>query len=274
MDQYTVSSKYSAPVQQNKAENYVVLFAGGGGVESNQVRYYVNFAYTYEFLVENYGIPKDHIYVLYADGTNRGGDFIQNGVLYNSTMDYANGSHVYEASQSNLQSVMNELARKIDSNDHLVVYVYDHGSDPYDGDRNKKGQEVICLWRFNCMSDGITGQEFNSMISSVNAGYQTYLFAQCYAGGILDALNFSRSGIKMYGAAADNHYSPSTSYINHETGIGVGGFAYQVMKAFYNGIQNTSEFYNYVVTENYSYQTGKDKPYQRGNTNFQIFAQA
>lgn len=274
MEQYTVSSKYSAPVQQNKAENYVVLFAGGGGVDSNAMRYHANFVNTYEFLVENYSIPRDHIYVLYADGTNRNGDFILNGTLYNSKMDYANGSHIYEASQSNLQRVMNELATKTDSNDHMLVYVYDHGGDPYDGITSQKGQEVICPWDFSAWSDGITGQEFNSMISSVNAGYQTYLFAQCYAGGILDALNFSRSGIKMYGAAADNHYSPSTSRVNTETGIGIGGFAYEVMRAFYDGVENTGEFYNYVVTENYSYRVGKDAPYQRGNTNFQIFAQS
>ncbi len=272
MESYTVKAEYTAPTSSNRAENYVVLFAGGGGVESNKVRYYVNFARVYNLLVQNYDIPKDHIYVLYADGTSGSADLIVNGSLMTSDMSYANGSHVYEASKTNLQRVMNELAGKTDSNDHLMVYVFDHGYDPDDGNSNSRGKEVICPWQFNRVSDGITGQEFNSLVSKVKAGYQTYLFAQCYAGGILDALNFSRSGIKTYGAAADTHYSGSTSYTN-SSGASVAGFEYEVERALSSEIQNTREFDKFVITDNYARRSGDDDPYAKGD-NFQIFAQA
>lgn len=272
MDNYTVNASYTAPVETNQAENYVVLFAGGAGLANNQKRYYYNFGYVYTLLTEQYNIPKDHIYLLYADGTNSGADFLYNGTLYNSSMAYADGSHVYAATKSNFQTVMRTLAGITDSNDHLLMYTYDHGSGT-EGATSVRGEERICTWDY--FSDGgISGVEYNQMVSAIQAGYQTHLFAQCYAGGILDALNMSDSSKKIYGAAADTHYSTSTSYTDRASGIGTAGFAYEVYRALYNNVSNTGELGQYLITDNYARQAGDDNPYQRGNTNFQIFAQS
>ncbi len=272
VDSYAVRATYSAPVPTNSAENYVVLFAGGAGLSSNRPRYYYNFRSVYEALVENYDIPRNHIYVLYADGTSSNADYMLNGASYNSNMSYANGSHVYSASKSNFTSVMRSLAEVADSNDHLLVYVYDHGSGEED-DRNRRGEERICTWDF--YSDGgISGSEYNNLMRSVGAGYQTHLFAQCFAGGILDALDMSSGSKRVYGAASDTHYSPAISRVNTSTGVGNGGFAYEVLQAFSDGVNNTGNLAQYVITNNYSRQQGFDAPYERGNTNFQIFAQA
>lgn len=276
MDSYTAKAEYTAPAVTNRAENYVVLFAGGGVLEDNHVRYYFNFYDTYNFLVENYGIPKDHIYVLYADGSNTAADTIFRGELANSDMSFANGSHVYEATKEKLQSVMNELARKTDSNDHLLVYVYDHGTDLYDGDTASRGYEYIVPHFDNPqnprLSECISGAEFNSMVQDIKAGYQTYLFAQCYSGGILDALNMNRTGIKMYGAASDTHYDVASSWVDAD-GVAVGGFAFETARALYKEVQNTYDFNEYLIDANYSKEEGVDQPYAKG-ANFQIFAQA
>ena len=230
-------------------------------------------------MVEKYNIPRDHIYLLYADGDNADGDFYLNGDFYNSSMTYAAGSHVYEATKANFKSVTESVAKLTDANDHLLVYVYDHGSgvDIEDNPNAKSitGEERICTWTYR-RDGGISGAEYNSWMSKISAGYQTHLFAQCFAGGILDALNMQSGDKKIYGAAADTHYSPSTSYVNPQTGIGSGGFAYEVMMALNNGVNNTSSLAKYVITDNVAQQRGKDDPYYRTNANsgFQIFAQA
>lgn len=273
MDSYAVTAEYTAPKPVNPEENYVVLFAGGYNKYNNYARYYYNLKSVYESLVANYNIPKDHIYVIYADGTNPALDYrpySEASDYYNSDMTYANGSYVGAGTSDNLRNVLSELSRITDSNDHLLVYVYDHGSG--NNSASVRNEETICTWN----QGGVSGAQFNSWISGISAGYQTYLFAQCYAGGILDAINFNSGSKKIYAAAADTHYSTSTSRISKPTGVDIGGFAYEVRSLFDAGINDTSRIANYVITNNYSRINGNDDPYDKTNysAGFQIFAQA
>ena len=111
-------------------------------------------------------------------------------------------------------------------------------------------------------------------IGGVRTALYNYLFARKHGGKMI--LRIEDTDSQRFVPGAEEYIAESLRWcgIEIDEGVGVGGFAYEVMRSFANDIQNTGEFYNYVVTSNRSYQTGHDDPYQRGNTNFQIFAQS
>lgn len=275
MDNYTVRATYSAPVVTNEAENFVVYFAGGVNISNNTSTFYLNMKDIYAKIMANYDVDPDHVYILYADGTNTGLDSTNavTGASENSDMSFIqSGTHVYSATSANLTSVFNTL-KNTDYNDHLFVYVEDHGSGS--NSSSVTGEEQICCWG----SGRITGADFASMVSGIGAGYQTYLFAQCYSGGILNALNISRissSTAKVYGAAATSHYDQSNYYPSSTTGEEIAGFVYQTRQALNNEVNNTANLASYLITNNPFAINGYDDPYYVTNTpsGFQIFAQS
>lgn len=270
LDSYTINATYTQPVASNPAENYVVMFSGGGDIANNWNTFIENFGGIYSCLRSKYNIPADHIYVLYADGTNSGRDMLHlpTGTAWDTDVEsFCPGAQIYSATKTNLQQVMSKIATLADSNDHVLVYTFDHGGDDNPGNSNSRGKEYIVPWS----GSDIYAGDFAAMASKINAGYQTYLFAQCYSGGILDALNTNRSGIKIFGAAAANHYTTASAGItNNSQGIDIYGFNYQVWNAFYNGISTTQQMTT-CVRQN-PFRNG-DGGYETGS-NFQIFAQA
>ena len=273
-ESYTLSAEYAAPVQTNPKENYAVLFSGGADPANNWNTFIVNFAWVYSALRDEYGIPADHIYVLYADGTNTGTDMLNlaDNKYYNTDVEsFCPGANIYAATESNLRSVMSRIASLADSNDHVLVYTFDHGADTNGDNSSSHGGEVIVPWNPQSTSDYIFASEFASMASNVNAGYQTYLFAQCYSGGILDALNKSRSGINIYGAAAADHWHTASAGItNTSNGADISGFNYQVAYALTQGVSTTSELTTAVRRNPFRASNGG---YETGS-NFQIFARS
>lgn len=269
LNSYTIKVSYTAPASINQAENYFIYFAGGAGYAGNTKAFYLNMKDVYKKISENYDIPADHIYILYADGLNQAPDYEWNGTPTNGAMDFvADGVHVYSATKNNLSEVMS-LLRNTDANDHVLVYTEDHGS----GSNNQsiRGEEVICTWS----GSYISGAEFREMASRIGAGYQTYLFAQCYAGGILDALNIdsiSSSQKKVLAAAADTHYDVS-SYRPSAAGEEIVGFVYNSRQFFATGNNNSNELGRYLVLNN---RFADDHPYYKTNysSGFNIFAQS
>ncbi len=274
MSSYTVSATYTQPTTVNKAENYVVLFSGGGNVSGNWNTFIQNFNFIYTFLRENYDIPADHIYVLYADGLDRGIDMthVSTGREFNTDVEsFCPGAQIFSATERNLRNVMRSVAGKADGNDHVLVYTFDHGTHAGASSSSTLGGEYIVPWNPTSTSDYISGVEFADMAADIDAGYQTYLFAQCYSGGILDAMNLNRSGIKMYGAVASDHRHTASAGITEDSdGVDVYGFNYQVARAFYNEITTTNQMTAYVQTNPFR---DMDGGFERGS-NFQIFAQS
>jgi hypothetical protein len=270
-DSYTVKAEYTAREVTNPAENYVVMFSGGGDAAGNMPTFILNFELIYSSLVEKYGIPEDHIYVLYADGTDSGIDMVtEDNKHYNTDVEsFCPGASIYAATEQNLRTVMKRISELTDSNDHLLVYTFDHGADSAGSNSASHGGEVICPWNPTSSDDYIFANEFAEMASKINAGYQTYLFAQCYSGGILDALNKSRSGIKIYGASAADHWHTARGSINSD-GYDVAGFNFQVAKAFYNGASTTSDITTALQSNPFR---NDDGGYETG-ANFQIFARS
>ena len=247
----------------NSSENYVVMFACNSSLSDNYTWFIENFSDIYSSLRNQYNIPADHIYVLNADGRNSAVDMIDplTGKKYNTNMDaYCPGANIYSATKTNFQSVISTVSSLADSNDHVLVYTFGHGHDGGGANAASHGLEYIEGWD----QKAIYASEFADMVAQINAGYQTYLFAQCYSGGILDALNMNRSGMKIYGAAAANHY---TEAIVAENGV-VSGFHVQVAKAFKNSV-STTDGMTTILKQNP--HRNSDGSFEKGS-NFQIFS--
>jgi Ca2+-binding RTX toxin-like protein len=214
---YTLTIDPGTPPAAN-AQNYVVLFAGGFDAANNHSRYYNNIKGMYQKIAGFGLVPRNNIYVLYADGTGAAVDQNTGSGQINSDMSFAYQSTVLAGTKENLQSVMNTLSAKVDNDDNFLFYSFDHGG----GTNNRPattGEEQLTGW-----GNAIDDEVLAGWLRSINSGHSTYIFTQCFAGGMLDNLLPLRSN--EFGAAATNHYEYSWG----------DGFA----KAFLNGLSATS----------------------------------
>ncbi|MCY2953455.1 MAG: GEVED domain-containing protein [Planctomycetota bacterium] len=181
--------------------NYAVLFAGGANASNNHARYYNNIKDVYNTLVDTHKLAPENIYVLFADGTNVAAD--QNsggGVLINSDMSYA--VNVQSATSANLETTLTTTMKNaVDANDHFFFYSFDHGG----GDNNvpgTTGEESRTTWG-SCVADA----DLADWLGQINAGHSTYVFTQCFAGGMQD--NLLPLPSYEHSSAATNHYEYS-----------------------------------------------------------------
>lgn len=225
--------------------NYAVLFSGGDRAELNYGIYYSNLRRLYDVLTTTYGVRPSDIFIVYADGRDPAPD--QRGSL-NSDMSFA--PNVLSATRDNLRNTLINLSTKVDANDHLFVWTFDHGL----GTPAKPaitGEEVIKGWGAD---QAVTDEEFAVWLQGLQAGqdaatfavpenyagiqaaYTTYAFAQCYAGGMLDNLTPSA---QVFGAASSNHYE--ASYADY--------FAAAFTDALAAGFNNTHQAFAYAFNK-------------------------
>lgn len=190
-------NSYSVSVLPGKSNNsfssktYAVILSGGSTPELNASRYWNDCSFIYKTLRQTYGIPKNNIKVLMSDGKssiadqNVGLSFFPN--LRNSSCDLDGdgiGDVDYSATKDTLVMVLSELKSKLTDDDHLLVFVTDHG-----GKDNTNGESYINLWN----RERIYPTEFANCFNGFNAGYISFVLGQCYSGGFIPALK------------ADNH---------------------------------------------------------------------
>ena len=134
---------------------------------------------------------------------------------------------VIEATKDALQTAVgglnnsskDTLYEKIGKNDSLYVWTFDHGSHPHAGAEalvSKEFEGVNSASLVTWDSTAITSQEFANIFRGVteNAGMSTYAFAQCFAGGLLEALSIDpllANSNKWFGMSATNQYEVSNA---------------------------------------------------------------
>jgi hypothetical protein len=312
------------PAEQNSADNYAVLFVGGVNAGSNHTRYYNSLKGIYEVITNQYGLPRENVYLLYAD---KGQDFDKNAqqelaseignltasqgvrklrefassngfdlsvdqakllwvaltqkslnarqleefkdlysriresqasfyirakgdpakggsgmnivnldILQKSDLSFADGSRLSSGNSPDLRGALSDLSARVDSNDHVFFWTFDHGGFGPIDDLTKNMVDIDGnLWSdgeslqgfnwgrrdvgnkalLNGWGDEIVNTELAQWLAPVieNSGYTTLSYAQCFAGGMLDA---SRSALasaeNAYGMAATNSYEVSNNY--------------------------------------------------------------
>lgn len=173
------------------SKTYAVILSGGLSPADNADRYWNDCSYMYKTLTRNFGLPKENVKVLMSDGKSPGLDRNLNisfsPDLESSPLDLDGDGECdidFSASKDTLAMVFDELKNKLTDNDHLLVFVTDHGG--YDEYNDKS---YINLWN----GERLYPDEFASYFNGFNAGYVSFVLGQCYSGGFIPALK------------ADNH---------------------------------------------------------------------
>ncbi|HWA50643.1 MAG TPA: choice-of-anchor Q domain-containing protein [Dongiaceae bacterium] len=195
--------------------NYAVLFSGGDSPDFNFPYYYSNLKSLYQTITTRYGVKPQNIYVVYADGRDPASD-MKGGV--NGDMTFA--QNVLSATSDNLRTTLLSLSQLADANDHFLFWCYDHGFGATDQPsihdeelvKGWGGDEVISNDQLRVWLQGLSGSDSEATYDvpagyqGIRAGYNTYVFSQCFAGGPLDSLSLDST---HFGMAASNHYEAS-----------------------------------------------------------------
>ena len=163
---------------------------------------------------------------------------------------------VIEATKDALQTAVgglnnsskDTLYEKIGKNDSLYVWTFDHGgyrTAGADGLVSKEFEGEILATLLPWGDGSITGQDFANIFRGVTekAGMSTYVFAQCFAGGLLEAMSTDSSlanSNKWFGMSATNQYEMSLGTY----------FADGIVKGFQGGADTGNELFS-VASNSY-----------------------
>ncbi|MFH1591636.1 MAG: hypothetical protein ABIC95_06965 [archaeon] len=157
---------------QNKREKYAVLVSGYTGP-----RHIENLELAYKTL-RGLGFEEDKIFVLDDDDSNS--DVYP---LYKRT------------TKENVKSTLEELARKVDSNDTFLLYTTNHGgldriSINNEANGGKREEEVSNLSMAN--GDDLYSTELADYLKGINPEVGILVFDQCHSGGFANRLGNGR----------------------------------------------------------------------------------
>ena len=162
---------------------YALILSGGYNKYSNYGRYWNDCSYIYQTLRNKYGIPKNNITLLIADGDNPADDMIKTDWTgYQSSpldLDFDSIADLHlAATKTNVFNILSSYAQSLTSDDHLFIYVIDHGSN------DNSGNSMICLWNQQYLKD----YELAAKLDSINARSINVLLGQCFSGGFVEEL--------------------------------------------------------------------------------------
>ncbi|MDQ7831406.1 MAG: C13 family peptidase [Desulfovibrionaceae bacterium] len=165
------------------ANRYAVIISGGWNQWSNYPRYWNDCAFFYNTLM-HYGFLKDHVTVLFADGTDPAVDR-SDGISSPLDFDGDNLPDInYSATKANIALVFNQLAANLGANDLLYIFTTDHGS-AQDGNVYPYAVPSVTL---NLWGEEITGDELAAEVDKVTAKAVVGIFEQCFSGGLVETL--------------------------------------------------------------------------------------
>ena len=163
---------------------YAVLVNGGRNRLTNHERYWNDCAFLYRTLRQTFRIPKRNITVLMSDGGNPAEDMLRtDGRGFISSPPDLDGDRerdvAYPAGRQTLINVLFDLAMKLTDEDHLFLFVTDHG-----GSDDKTTDSFVWLWDDERLEDYSLASLLGLFrVSSINV-----LMGQCYSGGFIDNL--------------------------------------------------------------------------------------
>lgn len=165
---------------------YAVILSGGVNKLSNYERYWNDCSFIYQTLKNKYGIPKENIIPLMSDGADPTPDMrLTSGGFATQSLDLDfDGQNEIQLSaiKSNVTSTLNKLQSKMHKDDHLFIFVIDHGGSTADN-----ANSYICLWNNETLFD----HELAKMLKPIldNKVNVNVVLGQCFAGGFNDDLS-------------------------------------------------------------------------------------
>ncbi|UCF07914.1 MAG: DUF2817 domain-containing protein [Thermoplasmata archaeon] len=172
----------SSVVPANPVDKYAVLICGdyaGYNPDEQNVNYSMQWGFDefwgdmvimYWLLLEN-GYTDEDIFFLYADGNDH----------LSARYDPEGTVTDFPATKEDVNMVFGGLAfgaggfPKVDNNDLLVVYTFDHG-----GYIPEENMSTLCL-----IGEDMKADEFAWSVGRIDAGYKMFFMQQCFSGGFI-----------------------------------------------------------------------------------------
>lgn len=204
--------------QQTANRTFAIILSGGVDKISNAERYWNDCSFIYQTLVNKYGVPKENIHALIADGDNPADDHIayKSGKFEDQSLDLdfdGEDEISLSATKQNVINTINSIYPKLKKDDQLFIYVIDHGG-------TEDGNSYICLWReANTPSDDyikLFDYELASLLNPIlsKGVIVNTVFGQCFSGGFIDDLE--DIGCVIATACNSNEYSWGCSRIPYD----------------------------------------------------------
>lgn len=239
---------------------YAVIISGGCYPAINHERYWNDCSFIYQTLVRRHGVPKDHIYPIMSDGIDIAPDMLTtNGELVSQNLDLdGDGKDEIKlaATRLNIMRTLANLSTKLKKDDHLFVYVIDHGVTT-----DNDSKSYICLWDNDRLSDSELGMLLTRFIlKKVNVNV---VLGQCFSGGFID--NLTTAGCVVATACKGNEVSHAC------IGIPYDEFVYNwtcaINGADHNGKQltksaDTDNNHRITMEEAFTYAKGHDRAFE------------
>ena len=188
-------------VQAAEGHIHAVIVSGGMNRLMNHERYWNDCAFLYRTLRQDYHMAKEDIIVLMSDGGDPANDQMtaSNNGLASSNPDL-DGDGIRDvflaATMQNLVSVMSALSLQLTKDDHLFLFLIDHG----DSD-DKQGESYLWLWNNEKLNDTVLAL----LLEQFDVGSMNIVAGQCYSGGFID--NLSEQGRVIATACKENELS-------------------------------------------------------------------
>ena len=190
---------------------YAVILNGGMSPTSNKEHYWNDCSFIYKTLRNRYEVPKANIKVIMSDGTDEGADMdpIVGNEYISSPLDLDGDGQPdieYAATKENLQQVLSEMAQKLTDNDHLLLFVTDHGGI----DKTRNNKTYMYLWN----NAKLYPEELAAYLEPINAGFVSIVMGQCYSGGFIEALKDTNRIIATASSATEMSFRSTTVPFN------------------------------------------------------------
>lgn len=259
---YTITVTKPTIVSSKQREiggrTYALIISGGISSMTNYERYWNDCAYIYRTLRSMYMVHKENIYPLMSDGNDPEADMRTTaGQFVSQPLDLdEDGENEIElaATKSNIASTLTKVLSKINEDDHLFIFVIDHG-----GTTDYKTNSYICLWNHEKLYD----YELANMLKPFEPKYPNInvVLGQCFSGGFVDDLQ-SINGCVVATACSGSESSWACKDIPHDE------FVYQWTKAL--NYYQVGSFFNpfspdhdgnkrTTMLETFKYARGKDR---------------
>ncbi|MBR6715029.1 MAG: hypothetical protein IKI83_01090 [Prevotella sp.] len=187
---------------QNEVEHiHVVIINGGMNRLMNHERYWNDCSFLYQTLRKDYHIPKRNFTLLISDGGEPEKDMLkENGNGFASSPNDLDGDGERDvwlsATFENLKSQLTELSVRLAPQDHLFLFLMDHG-DTHD----HLNTSYAYLWGAEKLDDTTLA----SLLDRFRVGTMTIVMGQCYSGGFID--NLERNGRIVISSCAGDELS-------------------------------------------------------------------
>lgn len=202
---------FSNGVSDAAQRTYAIILSGGINENSNYERYWNDCSFIYQTLVNKYGVPKENIYPIMSDGDNPAPDMKSIfGRSVSQSLDLDNDG-VDEiklaATKFNVTNTLNMLANQLKKDDHLFIFVIDHG-----GTNDNNTDSYICLWNYESLYD----YELSHMLEPFTSNFVNVnvVLGQCFSGGFID--NLEKVGCVVASASTGSESSWACSDIPYD----------------------------------------------------------